>query len=156
MTLEKQTITPAQAAKLFGKSTRYIHRLREAGYVTAVERGRYPVVALIRGAVRYLQDQADRAEAKATETASTDARQRLTELTIAEREKRLLPRAELLETVEDIVDIIGAGFSCLGDRVTEDPKMRDEINKGAARILAGLRYKADELIANIDEPGPQH
>ena len=151
MKVDQQTITPAQAAALLGKSTRYIHRLREGGYITPVTRGKYPLVAFLRGLMRYLQDMVEAAEPNASQAAVKDGRTRLTELQIRKKEQGLLPQEDLLNMVEDLVTTVEKHFTGMGDRVAVNPTIQADINAKVARSLITTRTAADVGLASIGE-----
>ena len=95
-----QTITVSQAAALLGRSDRWVQGLVKAGYIERANRGEYTLVAVIRGALAYYEDQITKNNKAAAATRASEARTREIELRIQERSRELI-------AMEDARAVIG-------------------------------------------------
>ena len=71
-----QRITAAQAAVLLGRSERWVYNLVQGGYITKEAYGQYSVVAVVRGAMAYMDEQIAKMQKSAAGNRATDARTR--------------------------------------------------------------------------------
>ena len=85
------TITIDVAAKLLMVTPEWIRRLSKDGWIAKTERGRYRVVDVVQGYIRFLKDEARRATKTASHTRLQDIRARKEELAVAQTERELVP-----------------------------------------------------------------
>ena len=148
-----QTISVSQAAEMTGLTKRWVQLRVTEGFIEPSGRGRTTLAALGRGIVNYYQDLRNRESNKAAATRGSDARARLTELQIAEREGRLLPIEECEAVVAEIAAKVLSEFSGLGARVTRDLALRRKIETEVDRVLDAIRSHAEKQGAALRSGG---
>jgi hypothetical protein len=135
-----QTITVKQAAALFGRSERWVHGLREAGWITTEGRGAYPLVGLVRGVLAYFEDQVTKGAEAAKAATATDARTREIELKIDARRRELVAADGVAAVITEFEAMALAEFNRLPGRFTKRPAdrahLRGEIGASVTRIAA--------------------
>ena len=85
------TITIDVAAKLLMVTPEWVRRLTKDGWIAKTERGRYRVVDVVQGYIRFLKDEARRATKTASHTRLQEIRARKEELAVAQTERELVP-----------------------------------------------------------------
>lgn len=151
MATKSQTLSIAQAATLFGRSERWVHTLREKGYVSTDAPGVYPLVGTIRGALAYMEDLVTRQDQTARETAVTDARTREIELRIERKAADLILTHDVVEMLDEMIEVITAEFRQLPTRATRNLARRRAIREEVNIILARLKITRDRLVAELQE-----
>lgn len=145
-----QTLTVSQAAALLGRSDRWVHMLREAGHIRVDERGRYPVVAVVRGAMAYMAEQLDKAERKARENRATDARTREIELRTAAREATLVPKNDVIAVVDCMADMARDEFTTLPKRAAKGRTARAALAAEVGQTLERIDHAKAALIDELE------
>ena len=144
-----QTITVRQAAALFGRSERWVHRLREAGWITTEGRGAYPLVGLLRGVLAYLEDQVEKGGEAARAATATDARTREIELRTEGRRRELVAVDGVAQVITQFEAMALAEFSRLPTRYTRRPtdraRLRGEVQASISRIAAARNRALEAL-----------
>lgn len=149
MACTAQTITVKQAAALFGRSDRWVHGLREAGWITTEGRGAYPLVGLMRGVLAYLEDQVDKGAEAAKAATATDARTREIELKIDARRRELVAADGVAQVITQFEAMALDEFSRLPTRFTRRPadraRLRGEVQASIRRIAAARNRALEAL-----------
>jgi phage terminase Nu1 subunit (DNA packaging protein) len=138
-----QTISVQQAATLLNRSVRWVQNLVTDGYIQKEGYGRYSVVAVVRGAMAYMDDMVEKSNKSAAASRATDARTREIELRIAERRRDLIPQEDARAVVGEMAAMVKAEFSGLPARYTRDMaerrRLEQEIDGSFERIAAAAR-----------------
>ncbi|WP_412506795.1 hypothetical protein [Roseovarius sp. SYSU LYC5161] len=145
-----QTITVDQAAVLLGRSRRWVYNLVQGGYIEKASTGKYTVVAVVRGAVAYFDDQIAKNQKTAAASRATDARTREIELRIKERSRELIPLEDARAELADWSSAVRAEFQGLPARYTRDMKERRSLEQeidGAFERLSRRTSEAEQALA---------
>lgn len=145
------TITVAQAEKLVDLTAERLRQLARAGHIPKAVKGRYPLVGLVTGYIRFLRDENRAGTKTQAEGRVRDARAREIELRIAERQNRVIDLEEHDSVVDEVVGIFIAEMSALPARVTKDLPLRrnieTEIDQTRRKIVARAEQRSAELQA---------
>lgn len=144
------TLTVAQAAKLFDRSTQWVHQLTKGGFIVKEKHGRYTLVALARGVVAYYDDLLSKNTKTAAASRATDARTREIELRIKERSRELIPLEDARAVIGEMAAAIRAEFQGLPARYTRDMQERRRLEQeidGAFERLSRRESEAGRALA---------
>lgn len=142
-------ITAAQAAALLLVSPEWLRLLAQKGHFPKAVKGRYPLVAVVQGYVKFLKDE-ERAGTKVhAESGLKAARQREVELRIAKEEGRLVEMDEVEAVVASILSTLRAELGGVPASVTRDVGLRAEIEKAHNGAFARSQAKFSEASAAL-------
>jgi hypothetical protein len=128
------TITIDVAAKLLMVTPEWVRRLTKDGWIAKTERGRYRVVDVVQGYIRFLKDEARRATKTASHTRLQDIRARKEELAARE----LVPLVEAMTLVGEVAGAVVARVNAIPARFTRNIEQR-----------AALQREVDEALAEV-------
>lgn len=138
-----QTLSGDQAAALLGKSRAWFFERVKEGHIPKEAKGRYSVVAIIRGVMAYYdhiltKQSKSQSAARATEARAVEIEQR-----VRMRDRELIPIDEASQAMDLVVGAVNSELTGLPARVTRDvalrQKIEDELNGSKGRIAAALR-----------------
>jgi len=140
----------AVIAKLLDLSERRVQQLGREGVIPKAERGRYDLVGAVRGYVRYLRDQASRAQSGVADFATERARlvrakADLAEMEAAKRRGALLPADQVEDAWREVLARLRARLLELPDRIA--PLVHEETTIAGARSL--IRATIAEALAEL-------
>ena len=146
-------ISLATASVLVGLSPRRIQQLQQQGFIPApVKRGQYALVGLVQGVLHYYRDENRNATKTAAASRKDDARTRLLDLEVAEREHRLIDIDEALAVVDEIMATCRTAMESIAPRVTSDLVLRDKIDTvvdvALGKMSSAFDRRAGELRKN--------
>lgn len=151
------TIGTEQAARLIMVSAERLRQLTKGGYITQEGRGRYNLVAVVQGYIRFLKDEERRSSRTAAESRVRDARAAEIELRIAEKRRELIEAEEAVAACDKIVGVVRTEIIGLPARVSRDKKIRrqveEQVHGSLSRIAGSLREVGDALRAGRDVLG---
>lgn len=150
-----QTFSTREAAEACQRSETWVRNLSKRGFLKRGARRKIESEALIRGIIAHYEDLLENGSKKAQANRATDARTRLIELQIAERENRLFPVEESLALVTDIVMAAKAAFVGLPVQFTRDVFERRRLEGMIDDIFSRLSARAgshEEAIRAGEEP----
>ena len=147
-------ITTAQAAQLILMTPERVRQLSREGWFPKAERGKFHLVAVVQGYIRFLKDAERRASKSAVATRMQDIKTQKAELELAAAQKDLLPREDLLAAVDVMSAAVKNEMLGLPARITRDPQERaaldDEVRHALNRISNGLERSAGIAVAGGD------
>ena len=132
------TITIEVAAKLLMVTPEWVRRLTKDGWIAKTERGRYRVVDVVQGYIRFLKDEARRATKTAAHTRLQEIRARKEELAVAQTERELVPLVEAMTLVDEVAGAVVARVNAIPARFTRNMEQR-----------AALQREVDEALAEV-------
>lgn len=144
------TLSADQAATLLGRSRRWVYNLVQEGYIEKAGSGAYSLVAVVRGAMAYYEDQISKNSKTATASRATEARTREIELRIQERSRELIPMDDALAELADWSSAVRAEFQGLPARYTRDMDERRRLEQeidGAFDRLSRRTSEAEQALA---------
>ncbi len=144
----------AVIAKLLDLSERRVQQLSREGVIPRAERGQYDLVGSVRGYVRYLRDQAAKAQAGAPDCASErarfiKARADLAEMEAEERRGALIAAEEIEAAWIAALALLRTRLLALPDRLA--PAAHAETSLPAVRdLIRGTVREALDALAETD------
>jgi hypothetical protein len=138
-------ITTEVACRLLMLSRRRLDQLAKGGWITRHAPGRWRVLDLVQGYVRFLRDEGRRTSKSAAESRVHDARAREIEARTAERLGKLVPLEDFDTFVDLVCGAIRAELSGLPARFTRDLVQRRALER---EIQGLLERVADVVEAN--------
>src|SRR5689334_7200475 len=134
-----KTITVGQAATLLNKTERFVEYLVSYGFVLKSKKGQYSLTAVIHGYVDYMDQKLAASSKSAAASRVTDARTRLLEIGIAERQRQLIPLDDAKAVMAQFAAQVRAELTGMPARLTRSPaerlKLKPEVD-GALRRLS--------------------
>jgi phage terminase Nu1 subunit (DNA packaging protein) len=150
------TIPIDVAAKLLMVTPEWIRRLTKDGWITKSERGRYRVVDVVQGYVRFLKDDARRSTKTASHSRLQDIRARKEELMVAQAERDLVPLADAMTLVDEIAGTVVARVNAVPARLTrnieERSRLQQEVDEALAEVADRVRKLGEALRSGRDDP----
>lgn len=147
----------AVIAKLLDLSERRVQQLSREGVIPKATRGQYDLIGSVRGYVRYLRDQAAKAQAGAPDYASERARfirarADLAEMEAEQRRDALIPADEVETAWIAVLALLRTRLFALPDRLA--PLAHEQPTVGDIRnlIRAGIREVLDDLAQTQVQP----
>jgi phage terminase Nu1 subunit (DNA packaging protein) len=148
-------------AKLLDLSERRVQQLSREGVIPKATRGQYDLVGSVRGYVRYLRDQAAKAQAGAPDYASERARfirarADLAEMEAAEKRGAVIPAADVEAAWIAVLARLRTRILALPDRLA--PLVHAEASPAGVRdvIRGALREALEELAETDVRPERDH
>jgi hypothetical protein len=147
------TVTATQLGEHLGLTRQRIGALADTEHV--IERlpnGRFNQDDCRLRYLRWLRDPARRAAKSAAASEFTEAKTRLIQLRIREREGKLIELDEAIEVTDKIVGIMLTKLSGMGARVTRDLQIRRDIDRVIFEIRTEIANEAHKLADQRGEP----
>ena len=140
-------------ARLLDLSERRIQQLSREGVIPKAERGQYDLIGSVRGYVRYLRDQAQRAQAGAPDYAAERARfirarADLAEMEAEEKRRSLIAADEIEAAWISVLALLRTRLLALPDRLA--PQAFEQPTVGDTRNL--IRTAIREVLDDLAEP----
>ena len=140
-------------ARLLDLSERRVQQLSREGVIPKAERGQYDLIGSVRGYVRYLRDQALRAQAGAPDYAAERARfirarADLAEMEAEEKRRSLIAADEIEGAWIAVLALLRTRLLALPDRLA--PQAFDQPTVGDTRNL--IRTAIREVLDDLAEP----
>jgi hypothetical protein len=150
-------ISTGQAVRLLMLTEARLRQLAGQGYFPKAVKGKYPLVAVVQGYIRFLKEEERRTSKVQAESGLKAARQREVELRIAEREGRIVEMDEVEAAFVNIISMFRSELDGLPAAVTRDRGIRAEIEQGLngafTRCEARFREAGEALRAGRDPLG---
>ena len=140
-------------ARLLDLSERRIQQLSREGVIPKAERGQYDLIGSVRGYVRYLRDQAQKAQAGAPDYAAERARfirarADLAEMEAQEKRRALIAADQIEAAWIAVLALLRTRMLALPDRLA--PQAFDQPTVGDTRTL--IRTAIREVLDDLAEP----
>jgi phage terminase Nu1 subunit (DNA packaging protein) len=152
------TIPIDVAARLLMVTPEWVRRLTKDGWIPKADRGRYRVVDVVQGYIRFLKDEARRSSKSAAHTRLQDIRARKEELNIAQTERELVPLADAMTLVDEISGTIVARINAIPARLTrnmdERARLQREIDEALVEVADRIKKLGCALRSGRDDPPP--
>lgn len=146
-------LTGEQAGVVIMRSGEWVRKLSKEGWITKQSDGKFFLLDVVQGYIRYRDD----AERRATKTAAanriSDARAREIELRVARREGQLIEIDDVLPVIDELVGLFRTELSGFGARVTRDLETRRVIDGAANDILSKISEAAVKKQSALAEGG---
>lgn len=141
------TIAAGDAARLLMISLERLRQIAKMGYFPRAQNGRYHLVAVVQGYIKFLKDDERRSSKSATASRMQDAKAAEIEIRIAEKRRELIPIEDHRAAMDIIVGKVREEFSGLPARATRDLSMRrkleDDVNASFNRVADAIHASAE-------------
>lgn len=125
----RQAVDVNTLAQLIGVTPRQIQIVAKEGYYEAERRGQWPLVASVRGYVRYLHDQVAGARKNTHENRLRDARAKEVEVRTARLDRTVIDLSEAHDVYDEIAGAYLASLEGLPARLTRNVRERERIQR---------------------------
>jgi phage terminase Nu1 subunit (DNA packaging protein) len=143
------TIPIDVAAKLLMVTPEWVRRLTKDGWISKADRGRYRVVDVVQGYIRFLRDEARRSSKSAAHSRLQDIRARKEELNIAQTERELVPLADAMTLVDEVAGAVVARVNAIPARMTRNMDERARLQREIDEALAEVADRVEKLGATF-------
>lgn len=154
-TLAAGTVSVAQAERLLDLSGERLRQLARAGHIPPAVKGRYPLVGIVAGYIRYLRDPARAGAKSIAEGRVLDARAREIELRIAAREAGFIDLDEHDQVVTEVVTLLAGEAAKLPTRFAGDAllhrRIEAEVDQLSAKMAKRVARRSAALRARVHE-----
>ena len=156
------TIPVDVAAKLLMVTPEWVRRLTKDGWIAKTDRGRYRVVDVVQGYIRFLKDEARRSTKTASHNRLQDIRTRKEELAVAQTERALVPLVEAMTLVDEVAGAVVARINAIPARLTRNIEQREQLQREVDDALTevadriaklGRSYRAGDEDPAAEEEG---
>ena len=134
-----------QAAQLLMVTPEWVRRLAKDGWIPKTDRGRYGVVDVAHGYIRFLKDEARRSSKSASYSRLQDARTRKEELAVAQAERELVPLAEAMTLVDEVAGSVVARVNAIPARFTRNIEQRALLQREVDDALTEVADRIEKL-----------
>lgn len=143
-----------QFAHMCGVTNRWIQYIIHQGFIQKKARGKLDLVEAMRGWTAYMEHKVTEATKKAAGTEVNRARAREIEQRVAQRAKDLLPTADALAMVDEVIVTYRQEFDGLPAWITRDPRERRRIEKRLDEIHAAANSRLEKRARNLEASNP--
>ena len=123
----------------------WVRRLTKDGWIAKTDRGRYRVVDVVQGYIRFLKDEARRATKTASHTRLQDIRACKEELAVAQTERELVPLADAMTLVDEVAGAVVARVNAIPARFTRNIEQRAALPREVDEALAEVADRIGKL-----------
>lgn len=146
---EAGIITTTQAAKLLMVSEAWIGKLHKMEYVPKAGRGRWNLVSVVQGYVRFLKDEDRRSSKSASAARGRDVKTEMLEMAMQEKRRELVPLDDTRLVLDTAASLIQSNLMAVPSKFTRDIPERRRLEKMIADALGvaakGIEKKAAAL-----------
>jgi hypothetical protein len=151
--LDNILLTATDAARLIGKSRRWVSKLVAAGFVRRGEDGRFRPDDVAQDALAFAADEKRRSSKAAASAALQMARAREIELRIAREDHRIVDLDEVLGATDEVLGNVKADLDGLGACVTRDAALRNAIGAKIDEIFGRAASRLEQKARHLCETG---
>lgn len=148
------TITTTQAAKLLGVSEAWIGKLHKMEYVPKAGRGKWNLVAVVQGYIRFLKDEDRRSSKSASASRMQDVKTARLEMQMQQERRELVPLEDTRLVLDTAAGLLKSSIMAVPAKYTRDIKERRRLEgllaEALGQIASGIDKKADALAAGED------
>lgn len=142
-------ISAGQASRLLGVTHERLRQLARNGWFPTAVKGKYPLVPIVQGYIRFLQGDDRRAARSKADSALKSARRREIEVRIAEREARLIDLEDVDAVAMHMAWIFRKELAPVPTEATPDPAMQRTIADLLSATIARYERRWAEARAVI-------
>jgi hypothetical protein len=142
-------LSATATADLCGFTPHWLRQLERQGWFAKVGRNQYDPIEVLKGQVRFLQDDSRRSSKSATASALQEARSREIEQRIAREDGKLIPIEDVHAVVTDILGTFRAELSGVAAAATRDLAVRDTIEGQLNGAIDRCRQRFEQAGADL-------
>ena len=139
----QNVLTTSQAASLLLLGAERVRQLEKEGWVEKVGRGKFLLIPLVQGYIRYLKDAERRASKSAASTRAQDLRTERAEFDLAVAKKEFLPREDMFAAADFISATVKNEMLGIPARATRDPELRAKLEEEVGNALNRIAKKIE-------------
>ena len=148
---KSNTVDVETAAKLLMIGAERVRQLAKDGWIPKAARGKYPLVGVVQGYIKFLKDEQRRASKVAADAEIKAERARGLRLKNDKDEGRVIDVEEALGTLDEVVGELRTGINAVPARVTRDLKLRDKIEKEIDASFERCRRRLERTAAKLEK-----
>lgn len=137
-------ITTEQAARLLMCSHVWVGKLVKMGYIERVGRGRYNLVNVVQGYIRFLKDEDRRSSKSAAAARSKDVKTEFIEMQMKEKRRELVPMADAMEILDGSAAVVRSSIMSISSKYTRNKVERARLNEIIEATLNGIADQLDK------------
>ena len=135
-------ITTAQAAKLLMVSEAWLGRLVKEGYISKLDRGRWNLISVVQGHIRFLKDEERRGSKSAAHTRIQDIRAERLDLQLRAERRELVPLDDARLVLDTAAAEMRAKLMAIPPAFTREVEERRKLE---ALVVDALNEIADAM-----------
>ena len=148
------TITTQQAAKLLMCTEAWIGKLHKMEYFPKVGRGKWNLVAVVQGNIRFMKDEDRRSSKSASAARGRDVKTEMLEMQMQEKRRELVPLDDTRLVLDTAASLVQSQMMAVPAKFTREIAERRRLEKLIAEALGtvadGIEKKAAALKAGDD------
>ncbi len=153
------TITTSQAARLLMISDERVRQLTNMGHIQKVAKGRYLLVAVVQGYIKYLKDEDRKSSKTASESRVRDARAAEIERRMAREDRKIISLEEAVDAFDKATGQYLQSISGLPARMTRNPSERRRLeaicDTERQRLATRFAEGASTLRTGVEAADPE-
>lgn len=143
------TITTGQAAKLLMVSEAWVGKLHKMEYVPKAGRGKWNLVSVVQGYIRFLKDEDRRSSKSASASRMQDVKTARLELQMRAESRELVPFDDAKLVLDTAAGLMRSSVMAVPAKFTRDLKERRRLenllSEALGQIATGIDKKAEAL-----------
>jgi len=147
-------ITTTQAAKLLMVSEAWIGKLHKMEYVPKAGRGKWNLVAVVQGYIRFLKDEDRRSSKSASHSRMTDIKAERLEMQMKAERRELVPFDDTRLVLDTAAGLMQSTLMAVPAKFTRDIAERRRLEalivEALGTVADGIEKKADALKKGTD------
>lgn len=144
-------ITTTQAAKLLMVSEAWVGKLHKMEYVPKAGRGRWNLVAVVQGYIRFLKDEDRRSSKSASHSRMTDIKAERLEMQMRAERRELVPFDDTRLVLDTAAGLMQSALMSVPAKFTRDVAERRRLEKLIAEALNSVADGMEKKAAALKE-----
>ena len=142
-------ITTTQAAKLLGVTEAWIGKLHKMEYIPKAGRGRWHLVAVVQGYIKFLKDEDRRSSKSASASRLTDLKAERFEMEMQAERRELVSREDAMLVLDTAATLMQSQMMAVPAKFTRDMPTRRKLEALQAAALGRIADGMDEKAARL-------
>lgn len=143
------TISTSQAAKLLMVSEMWIGKLHKMEYIPKAGRGKWNLVAVVQGYIRFLKDEDRRSSKSAAQSRITDIKAARLEMQMQADRRELVPLDDARLVLDTAASLMQSNLMAVPAKFTRDVKERRRLEAMIAEALGKIADDIDKKAASL-------
>lgn len=143
------TISTSQAAKLLMVSEMWVGKLHKMEYIPKAGRGKWNLVAVVQGYIRFLKDEDRRSSKSAAQSRITDIKAARLEMQMQADRRELVPLDDARLVLDTAASLMQSNLMAVPAKFTRDVKERRRLEAMIAEALGKIADGMDKKAAAL-------
>ena len=143
------TISTSQAAKLLMVSEMWVGKLHKMEYIPKAGRGKWNLVAVVQGYIRFLKDEDRRSSKSAAQSRITDIKAARLEMQMQADRRELVPLDDARLVLDTAASLMQSNLMAVPAKFTRDVKERRRLEAMIAEALGKIADGIDKKAAAL-------